>query len=134
ELEKDRGPHARMAVRPDPSAMLFDDCFRDRQPAAGTKVSGRLVLPESVEDAVEISTFASPARIFDGKSHCMVCLFTANNDSSAFGRELDCIVKQVGKNLKNPAAVCWNRKDRMRLPALQVNGLGACLKAECLTD
>src|SRR5215469_16199150 len=114
--------------------MLFDDCFRDRQPEAGTKVSGRLALPESVEDALEILPFDSPARIFDGKSHCTLCLFTGNKDSSAFGRELDCIVQQVGKNLKNPAAVRFNRNGRMRFQVFQLNGLGARLKAECLTD
>src|SRR5262249_1359262 len=101
---------------------------------AGTKVSGRLALPESVEDAGEIRPLDSPASIFDGKSHCTSCLFTGNNDSSAFGRELDCIVQQVGKNLKNPAAVHVNRKGRIRCLALQLNGLGACLKAECLAD
>src|SRR5215467_10886810 len=85
---------------PDSSAVLFHDSFCDRQTESGSHVRRGFCLPEEIEDLTQMLLFDSGSRVFHLESHAISIWLACHGYASAFRREFDRIVQEIGKHLK----------------------------------
>src|SRR6185295_653478 len=95
--EKERAACADFAVRPDSSALRFDDAFHNEEAQTGPLPRRTRYLPKTIKDVHEVVLRNSPARVFNRKLDIISGLRGTYRNGRTRRRKLDCIVDQVCK-------------------------------------